>query len=60
MNMNERIEGFKVMIASAAGFLTQMSNADVIFKAVIGFLTIVYIGGKIWKMFRDWNRKDNE
>lgn len=58
--MNERIEGLKVCVASSVGFLTQMSNADVIFKAVIGLLTVIYLGGKCWKMFRDWNRKDNE
>lgn len=58
--MKEAFEGIKVGIIGATGFVTQMTNLDMVFKAIIGLLTVIYLGGKVVKMFRDWRQSDKD
>ena len=60
MNMKELGEGIRVGFIGAAGFITQMTNLDVVLKVLIGAATLFYIVGKTVKMIRDWNQKDDE
>ena len=60
MNMRETLDTLRVGAVGVFGFITQMTALDLFFKVSIGFLTCCYLTFKLCKMFRDWNRKDNE
>lgn len=52
------LDTIKVTSAAMIGFITQMTNVDLVFKCIIGLLTIIYLGMKIC----DWikGRKNND
>jgi len=54
MNMSSAFDTVKVWCVGSLGFLTQLTNLDLFFKASIGFLTCCYLTLKIigWFMER--------
>lgn len=56
--MRDAVDLGKVAFASAAGISAQLTQLDIALKAVIGLMTIVYLGLKICELSRRMFRKN--
>ena len=62
MDMNSVCDSIKVWCVGTFGFIAQLSNLDIFFKASIGFLTCCYLTLKIvgWFIARAKGNKEDE